>query len=77
MAKRHRVKITVLKKLSAKEVYGGPLPEVGEEMTSYSDRLQEGHEFVTDEAGASPSLSSLGWRSSERAKVSNGGAPSP
>jgi len=77
MTKRHRVKITVLKKLSAEEVYGGSVPEVVEEMTPYCDRLQEGHEFATDEAGASPGLSSLGWRGSERAKVSNGGAPSP
>jgi len=28
MAKRHPLKITVLKKLSSKEVYGHPLPEV-------------------------------------------------
>jgi len=54
MAKRHRVKITVLKKLSSKEVYGGPLPEVGEDMAPYCDRLQVGQEFIMDESGAMP-----------------------
>ena len=54
MAKRNRVKITVLKKLSSKEVYGGPLPEVGEDMAPYCDRLQVGQEFVVDESGTMP-----------------------
>ncbi|HSB06293.1 MAG TPA: TIGR04076 family protein [Thermodesulfobacteriota bacterium] len=55
MANRSRVKITVIKKLSSKEVYGGPLPEIGEDMTPYCDRLQEGQEFIVDESGAMPS----------------------
>ncbi len=54
MAKRHRVKITVLKKLSAEEVYGGPLPEVGDEMAPYCDRFQVGQEFIMDESGTIP-----------------------
>lgn len=54
MAKRNRVKITVLKKLSSKEVYGGPLPEVGEDMAPYCDRLQVSQEFIVDESGTMP-----------------------
>jgi hypothetical protein len=38
MAKRHPLKITVIKRLSSKEVYGHPLPEVSETMTAYCDR---------------------------------------
>ncbi len=55
MAKRNRVKITVIKKLSSKEVYGGPLPEVSGEMAPYCDRLQVGQEFIVDESGTMPS----------------------
>ena len=55
MANRHRVRITVLKKLSSMEVYGGPLPEVGEDMAPYCDRLQISQEFIVDESGAMPS----------------------
>jgi hypothetical protein len=39
MAKRHPLKITVLKKLSAKEVYGKSLPEVAEDMSVYCKSL--------------------------------------
>ena len=54
MAKRHAVKITVLKKLSAKEVYGGPLPDVSPSVAPYCDRLEVGQEFIMDESGAQP-----------------------
>ena len=54
MANRYSVKITVLKKLSAKEVYGHSLPDVAETMTPYCDRLEEGQEFVVEESGAIP-----------------------
>ncbi len=54
MAKRHPLKITVLQKLSAKEVYGHPLPEVAEDVTPYCDRLEVGQEFRVDESGAMP-----------------------
>jgi len=54
MAKRHRVKITVIKKLSSKEVYGQTLPEVGEDMSPYCDRLQMEQEFIVEESGAMP-----------------------
>ena len=54
MANRHRVRITVLKKLSSMEVYGGSLPEVGEDMAPYCDRLQISQEFIVDESGAMP-----------------------
>jgi uncharacterized repeat protein (TIGR04076 family) len=48
------LKITVLKKLSSKEVYGHPLPEVAEEMSPYCDRLEVGQEFFVEESGAIP-----------------------
>ena len=54
MAKRHKVKITVIKKLSSKEVYGQSLPEVPEDMSAYCDRLEVGQEFIVDESGAMP-----------------------
>ncbi len=54
MAKRYPLKITVLKKMSAKEVYGKPLPDVSEEMTPLCDRLEVGQEFRVDESGAMP-----------------------
>ncbi len=54
MAKRYRLKITVLKKLSSKEVYGQPLPEVSEDMAIYCDRLEVGQEFMVEESGAMP-----------------------
>jgi uncharacterized repeat protein (TIGR04076 family) len=54
MAKRHPLKITVLKKLSSKEVYGHPLPEVSDTMAAYCDRLEVGQEFQVDEAGTMP-----------------------
>ena len=63
MANRHRVRITVLKKLSSKEVYGGPLPEVGEDMAPYGDRLQISQEFIVDESGAMPpGFCTWAWR---------------
>ena len=49
------LKITVLKKLSSKEVYGHPLPEVAEDMSPYCDRLEVGQEFTVEESGAMPS----------------------
>jgi len=55
MAKRYPLKITVIKKLSSKEVYGQPLPEVSEEMAPYCDRLEVGQEFTVEESGAIPS----------------------
>jgi uncharacterized repeat protein (TIGR04076 family) len=54
MAKRHPLKITVIKKLSSKEVYGKTLPEFSEVMVAYCDRLEEGQEFRVDESGAMP-----------------------
>jgi uncharacterized repeat protein (TIGR04076 family) len=54
MAKRHPLKVTVIKKLSSKEVYGNSLPEVSEEMAPYCDRLETGQEFRVDEAGTMP-----------------------
>ena len=54
MAQRHPLKITVIKKLSSKEVYGHSLPEVSETMAAYCDRLEAGQEFRVDESGAMP-----------------------
>jgi uncharacterized repeat protein (TIGR04076 family) len=62
MAKQYPLKIMVLKKLSSKEIYGKPLPEVGEEMTPYCDRLEEGQEFIVEESGAIPAgLCTWAW----------------
>jgi len=55
MAKRYPLKITVLKKLSSKEVYGQPLSEVAEDMSPYCDRLEVGQAFIVEESGAMPS----------------------
>jgi uncharacterized repeat protein (TIGR04076 family) len=54
MAKRHRLKITVLKELSSTEIYGHALPELADEMTPYCDRLAVGQEFIVEESGAMP-----------------------
>lgn len=54
MAERHPLKFTVLQKLSAKEVYGRPLPEVVEDEAPYCDRLELGQEFWVDVSGAMP-----------------------
>jgi hypothetical protein len=54
MAKRHPLKIAVIKKWSSKEVYGDPLPEVSEAMMAYGDLLEEGQEFQVDESEALP-----------------------
>lgn len=54
MAKRHPLKITVIKKLSSQEVYGQNLPEISEQMRPYCDRLDVGQEFKVDESGAMP-----------------------
>ena len=50
MAKRHPLKITVIKKLSAKEVYGKPLPKVADDFPAYCDRLEVGKEFIVEES---------------------------
>jgi len=54
MAKRHPLKITVIKKLSAKEVYGHALLEVTDDFPAYCDRLDVGKEFTVEESGAMP-----------------------
>ena len=55
MAKRYPIKITVIKKLSSKEIYGQDFPEVSEEMAQYCDRFEVGQEFVVEESGGMPS----------------------
>ena len=55
MAKRYPLKITIIKKLSAKEIYGKPLPGVSEEIAALCDRLDVGQEFIVEESGAMPS----------------------
>ncbi|MGQ9509426.1 MAG: TIGR04076 family protein [Thermodesulfobacteriota bacterium] len=54
MSKRYPLKIIVIKKLSSKELYGVPFPEVSEEMAPYCDRLEVGQEFIVEESGAIP-----------------------
>ena len=54
MAKRYQLKITVLQKLSAKEIFGKPLPEVSEDVSAYCERFKVGQEFLVDESGAMP-----------------------
>jgi len=48
------LRITVLKKLSAREVFGRPLPEVSDDLPAYCEKLQEGQEFIVDESGVMP-----------------------
>ncbi len=55
MAKRHALKITVMKKLSAKDVFGAPLPDMSDTFVPYCERLKEGQEFNVDEGGQMPS----------------------
>ncbi len=54
MAKRNALKVTVLKKLSSKDVYGHALPEISEDMAPLCDRMEVGQEFKVDESGAMP-----------------------
>jgi uncharacterized repeat protein (TIGR04076 family) len=54
MARRYPVKITVIKKLSAKEIYGHSLPEVADDFPATCDRLDVGKEFMVEESGAMP-----------------------
>jgi uncharacterized repeat protein (TIGR04076 family) len=54
MAKRHRIKITVVKRLSPKEVFGEAPPEVPADLSPYCDRLNEGQEFIVEESGTMP-----------------------
>ncbi len=54
MPRRFPLVIRVLRKLSAREVYGEPLPDLAEEMTPYCNRMEEGQEFRVDESGSMP-----------------------
>jgi uncharacterized repeat protein (TIGR04076 family) len=54
MAERYSLRITVLRKLSAIDVFGKLLPEVAETLAVTCDRLQEGQVFVVDKSGAMP-----------------------
>jgi uncharacterized repeat protein (TIGR04076 family) len=54
MATRARLKITVLRKMNAQEVYGKPLPEVTDSFPAYCNRLEVGQEFIADESGEMP-----------------------
>lgn len=55
MAKRYALKITVVKKLSTKEVYGKRPSELADNFSAYCDRLELGNEFIVEESGAMPS----------------------
>lgn len=49
-----RLKITVIKKLSWKEMFPEQLPQVPEEVTEYCNRLDEGSKFIVEEDGKMP-----------------------
>jgi uncharacterized repeat protein (TIGR04076 family) len=51
---RARLKITVIKKLSWREIYPEPLPHVAAEVSEYCDRLDEGREFIVEADGNMP-----------------------
>lgn len=48
------VKITVLKKMSAKDVYGHLLPEMADDVPTYCERMEEGQEFIMEGTGVMP-----------------------
>jgi len=54
MAKRNPLKITVLKKLTAKEIYGKPLEDLADDVTASCDRFQVGQEFTVPPSGEMP-----------------------
>jgi len=49
-----QIRITVTKKLSTKEVYGHPLPEVSDDLPAYCDQLEEGQVFTVEDLAAMP-----------------------
>ena len=55
MAQRSKVKITVIKKLGRKDVFGDQLPtEVAEGVEEVCNVIKEGQEFVVQEDGKMP-----------------------
>jgi len=48
MYKRYAQKITVIKTMSALDVYGKELPELGEDVSPYCHRFKVGQEFIID-----------------------------
>ena len=52
---RHSLKITVLKKLCSKDIYGHRLPEVSKDLSSYCNQLKVGQNFIVDKKGRMPS----------------------
>jgi len=53
MAKRSKVKITVVKKLNNKEIFGDN-PPAGFNIPPECDRFEVGQEFIIDESGSCP-----------------------
>jgi uncharacterized repeat protein (TIGR04076 family) len=51
---RARLKITVIRKLSWKDIHPEPLPHVSSELTEYCDRLEVGREFIVEPDGNMP-----------------------
>ena len=54
MYKRHQQKITVIKKMTATEIYGSPLPELADDFTPYCNRFEVGQEFLINEKAEKP-----------------------
>lgn len=50
----HPLKITVIKKLSSKDIYGETLPGVSENVIPYCENMEVGQEFIVDEAENKP-----------------------
>ena len=54
MAEKSKVKITVIKKLGMKDIFGKELPEVAEGVEEVCNVINEGQEFVVQEDGKIP-----------------------
>ena len=64
---RAPVKITVLKKLSAADVFGQPLEELSDDLAPVCDKLETGQEFLVEESGAMPAgFCSWAWHDIHR-----------
>lgn len=64
---RSKVKITVVKKLSTEDIYGGKLPDAIEDMETECPLFTEVKEFIVDEVGNMPQgFCSWAWADIQR-----------
>jgi uncharacterized repeat protein (TIGR04076 family) len=62
MDKRSQVKITVMKKMRAQEVFGDKLSEIVDDRHHVCIRTKEGQEFIVEEEGVMPEgFCSFAW----------------